>query len=553
MTAPPRPGRPGPASSSCAGGLERPRDEGHAPALEARHLQVVGGGRRRLVVRHGGRAVGRAGLEHRRVRVAERHDDQAEVRERVVERDQRGLVAAVRRGGGAEHRPRLAVQLALEPQPAEAVDVGLQLRRHGAEARRPAEHDGVRPLGVGLGRRFVLGVHGLGRLAPALRLGHHLGGTSSRARRRRTSAPTRGRPRRRRGQRLGDAGAGIEGDQHLRLFGGGLGHGFGPSKTAKRRGAPGGCHPSGRSQARPEPPSSAPHCCWRGTRGRMDGELDDLRAFVAVVETGASAAPPRAWASPKSIVSRRVARLEASLGGARLPGPHHARRFPTEAGAAFHARCRPRAGGAGRGAGRGGGPRGRRGRAPCGSPRRSPSASRTSRRRWRASPPRTRACRWTWPTASGRWTSSPSASTRRQDRRAGGLQPGRAPPRARADLAVASPAYLSAAARRHAGGPRGARLPVYSAAGTGRDLALPRQRRPPRHGAPARPLPRRQRRGADGGGAGGLGVTVLPTFLAARRCGAARSCRCCRPSRCRSTACTWCARRAARPRRGCAR
>ena len=70
----------------------------------------------------------------------------------------------------------------------------------------------------------------------------------------------------------------------------------------------------------------------------MDGELDDLRAFVAVVEAGGFNRAAARLGLAKSIVSRRVSRLETSL-GARLLARTTRGVSPTEAGAAFHARC----------------------------------------------------------------------------------------------------------------------------------------------------------------------------------------------------------------------
>ena len=70
----------------------------------------------------------------------------------------------------------------------------------------------------------------------------------------------------------------------------------------------------------------------------MDGELDDLRAFVGVVEAGGFTRAAARLGLAKSIVSRRVARLEASL-GARLLARTTRNVSATEAGAAFHARC----------------------------------------------------------------------------------------------------------------------------------------------------------------------------------------------------------------------
>lgn len=76
-----------------------------------------------------------------------------------------------------------------------------------------------------------------------------------------------------------------------------------------------------------------------GERARVDGELDDLRAFVAVVETGGFGRAAARLGLAKSILSRRVSRLEASLGGARLLARTTRGVSTTEAGAAFHARC----------------------------------------------------------------------------------------------------------------------------------------------------------------------------------------------------------------------
>ncbi len=70
----------------------------------------------------------------------------------------------------------------------------------------------------------------------------------------------------------------------------------------------------------------------------MDGELDDLRAFAAVVEAGGFSRAAARLGLAKSIVSRRISRLEASL-GARLLARTTRGVSPTEAGAAFHARC----------------------------------------------------------------------------------------------------------------------------------------------------------------------------------------------------------------------
>lgn len=71
----------------------------------------------------------------------------------------------------------------------------------------------------------------------------------------------------------------------------------------------------------------------------MEPALDELRAFVAVVEAGGFSRAAGRLGLAKSIVSRRVSRLEASLGGARLLARTTRGVSPTEAGAAFHARC----------------------------------------------------------------------------------------------------------------------------------------------------------------------------------------------------------------------
>lgn len=66
-------------------------------------------------------------------------------------------------------------------------------------------------------------------------------------------------------------------------------------------------------------------------------ELDDIRSFVAVVETGGFGRAGRSLGLSKSIVSRRVARLEADL-GTRLLSRTTRGVSPTEAGSEFKAR-----------------------------------------------------------------------------------------------------------------------------------------------------------------------------------------------------------------------
>jgi len=63
-------------------------------------------------------------------------------------------------------------------------------------------------------------------------------------------------------------------------------------------------------------------------------ELEDIRAFVEVVETGGVGSAGRRLGVSKSIVSRRVSRLEAEL-GAQLLSRTTRRLAVTEAGAAF--------------------------------------------------------------------------------------------------------------------------------------------------------------------------------------------------------------------------
>jgi len=66
-------------------------------------------------------------------------------------------------------------------------------------------------------------------------------------------------------------------------------------------------------------------------------ELDDIRSFIAVVETGGFGRAGRSLGLAKSIVSRRVSRLEADL-GTRLLSRTTRGVSPTEAGLEFKAR-----------------------------------------------------------------------------------------------------------------------------------------------------------------------------------------------------------------------
>ena len=67
-------------------------------------------------------------------------------------------------------------------------------------------------------------------------------------------------------------------------------------------------------------------------------ELDEIAAFVAVADAGGFTAAARAVRIPKSSLSRRVAALEARLGGALFR--RSTRHFSlTDLGASLHARC----------------------------------------------------------------------------------------------------------------------------------------------------------------------------------------------------------------------
>ena len=67
-------------------------------------------------------------------------------------------------------------------------------------------------------------------------------------------------------------------------------------------------------------------------------ELDDIRAFVEIVDAGSLSRAARRLGLSKSIVSRRLARLEANLGGRLLSRTTHGI-SPTEAGAEFKRRA----------------------------------------------------------------------------------------------------------------------------------------------------------------------------------------------------------------------
>ena len=67
-------------------------------------------------------------------------------------------------------------------------------------------------------------------------------------------------------------------------------------------------------------------------------ELEDLRTFVEVVESGGLNRAAARLGVSKSIVSRRITRLEADL-GTRLLSRSTRGIIPTEAGIEFKARC----------------------------------------------------------------------------------------------------------------------------------------------------------------------------------------------------------------------
>lgn len=67
-------------------------------------------------------------------------------------------------------------------------------------------------------------------------------------------------------------------------------------------------------------------------------DLEDLRSFVEVVESGGLNRAAERLGISKSMVSRRVARMEADL-GTRLLGRTPRGITPTEAGLEFKARC----------------------------------------------------------------------------------------------------------------------------------------------------------------------------------------------------------------------
>ena len=110
-------------------------------------------------------------------------------------------------------------------------------------------------------------------------------------------------------------------------------------------------------------------------------ELEDLRTFVEVVESGGLNRAAARLGVSKSIVSRRITRLEADL-GTRLLSRSTRGISPTEAGMEFKARAT--------GSLRNSTKRARRSRsragpcaAACACPHRCPSACGTWRRSWR--------------------------------------------------------------------------------------------------------------------------------------------------------------------------
>ena len=290
----------------------------------------------------------------------------------------------------------------------------------------------------------------------------------------------------------------------------------------------------------------------------MEGELDDLRAFVGVVEAGGFSRAAARLGLAKSIVSRRVARLEASLGGARLLARTTRGVSPTEAGAAFHARCvrvlaeldEAREEVAGREAELVGT---LRLAAPLsfGIAHLAPALA-----RFAAEHPRLAldvaysdrmvdlvAERFDAAVRIGALVDSSLVARR--------LAPVRL-------VAVASPAYLErrgvpetpADLARHD-------CLVYSAGAEGTAAAFggsapAAAASPPPCARTAASAPTTARRWWPRRWKGWASRCCRP-FSRAERCGAARWCRCSAPSPCRNRGCTWCGRRAGRLRRGCGR
>src|SRR5271170_5754435 len=107
------------------------------------------------------------------VSVARRHNDEAQVRHRDVQREHGRLVSSVRSGCGSKGTSRFSVQFTLKPQAAKAVDEGFQLRRRVTKTRRGAKDYSIGPLCVGWRWGSVLGEHPLAPLLPARNVGHH--------------------------------------------------------------------------------------------------------------------------------------------------------------------------------------------------------------------------------------------------------------------------------------------------------------------------------------------------------------------------------------------
>jgi hypothetical protein len=112
----------------------------HPAALETCDFEVIGAGRPCLIVGDRARAIRRPGFVQGGIRIACRHNDKAEMRQRIIHREQGRFIAAMRRRRGAKHRACLAVQFALDPETAETVDIGLEFGRASASrirSRRP--------------------------------------------------------------------------------------------------------------------------------------------------------------------------------------------------------------------------------------------------------------------------------------------------------------------------------------------------------------------------------------------------------------------------------
>ena len=80
-----------------AGMFQRLGDFRHPAALETCDFEVIGARRRCLIVGDRARAIRRPGLVQGSIRIACRHNDKAEMRQRIIHREQGRFIAAMRR------------------------------------------------------------------------------------------------------------------------------------------------------------------------------------------------------------------------------------------------------------------------------------------------------------------------------------------------------------------------------------------------------------------------------------------------------------------------